>query len=160
MLRLLAICLAAVLLVGCQSPATPAPATALDAPWPEAPERPRLRHRAQFPPGERIFMNHRGVIVRIQDPDLHMKFARRAFVRGRATLAATEVEKVRAGVLWFGNRAAGDRRKQLHESARNLRMLERKLRRREIDTVRALDVAFSEALDALEGRKATAPISP
>jgi len=138
--------------VACQWPGAPGSESALDATWPDAPERAPLRSRAKFPPGEKVFMNHRGIIERIWDPDLHMALARRAYVRGRSTLAATEVERVRAGVLWFEERAAGDRRQRLEAAGRTLRLLERKLRRREIDTVRTLDVVFQSTLDSLEGR--------
>ena len=132
--------------IGCQNPS---PDAMVDIP--PAPETPRLGLRGQFPPGVKVFINHRGMRVRIQEPDFHMRQARRAYTHGRHTLAATEVEKVRGGVLWFEARAAGERRKRLTDAARALRMLERKLRRRELDSIRVLDGVFQDTLRVLSG---------
>ncbi len=132
--------------LGCQS--TP-PEVLADTP--PAPEPPRLGLRGQFPPGEKVFLNHRGVIIRIQDPDFHMRIARRAHTKGRHTLAANEAEKVRGGVRWFEARAAGERRKRLGDAVRALRMLEMQLRKHEVDSIRVLDGVFQETLRVLSG---------
>lgn len=113
--------------------------------------RPARAHRSEFPPGQKIFIQQRGVIVQIQDPHIHMARAQRAYARGRSTLAAGEVEKVRGGVLWFEERASGERRRQLEAAAQGLRKLERQLRRREVDSYKVLDGAFQEILDVLGG---------
>ena len=123
--------------------------------------RPARAHRSELPPGQKIFIRQRGVIVQIQDPHIHMARAQRAYARGRSTLAAGEVEKVRGGVLWFEERASGERRRRLQEAAQGLRKLERQLRRREVDSYKVLDGAFQEILDVLGGpsnpRPAAAP---
>lgn len=146
-LTVLAVALATVV-IGCQGPSPDALLMT-----PPAPTPPRLGPRGHFPPGERVFLNHRGTIERIEEPDFHMRLARRAFARGRFTLAAHEVERVRGGVRWFEDRAAGERRKRLIQSQRALRMLERQLRRREVDSIRVLDGVFKETLLAIAGRK-------
>ncbi len=136
----------AVATFGCQSSSL-----AASADTPPAPEPPRLGLRGQFPPGLKVFINQRGVIVRIQDPDFHMAVARRAYAHGRHTLAANEVEKVRGGVGWFEERASGARHKRLGDAMRALRMLERQLRRHEVDSIRVLDGVFQDTLRGLAG---------
>lgn len=145
----LAVALATVA-VGCQ---TNSP-DALEV-TPPAPTPPHLGPRGHFPPGTRVFLNHRGVIERIEEPDFHMRLARRAFARGRFTLAAHEVERVRGGVRWFEDRATGERRRRLIESQRALRTLERQLRRREVDSIRVLDGVFQTTLRVIAGDLST-----
>ena len=108
-------------------------------------------HRARFPGGQKVFINHRGTLTRIQEPRHHMANARRAFEHGRFTLAAIEVEKVAGGVRWFAEHAHGQRRRDIEEAARALRKLEKMLRRREVDSIRVLDEAFADTLRAIEG---------
>ena len=132
--------------LGCQSPS---PDALSDTP--PAPQPPRLGLRGRFPPGEQVFIDRRGIVERIQEPDFHMGIARRAYSHGRHTLAAIEVEKVRGGVMWFESRAAGERRRRLEDASRALRLLERKLRKREVDSIRVLDGVFQDTLRALSG---------
>ncbi len=145
--RLSAIALAVALsaaMAGCQSPSRDALADS-----PQAPTPPRLGSRGQFPPGTRVFVNHRGTVVPIQEPDFHMRVARRAYAHGRYALAANEVEKVRGGVRWFEERSGGTRRKRLAEASRALHMLARELRKREVDSIRVLDGVFQDTLHVL-----------
>ena len=143
--RIAALCLLAAGLLGC------AASSFAPAETPATLVQPTRAQRAEFPPGQKIFIRQRGLIVRIQDPHIHMQRAQRAYARGRSTLAASEVEKVRGGVLWFEERATGERRRQLQEVARGLKQLERQLRRREVDSYRVLDGAFQDTLDVLGG---------
>ena len=157
MLRSIACILAAGVLFGLGGCAT-TPADP-EQPTPAQLVRPERSNRATLPPDRQIFINHRGMIVPIQDPHIHMERAQRAYARGRTTLAANEVEKVRGGVLWFEARAIGERRRQLEEAARALKKLERRLRRREVDSYKVLDGAFQETLDIL-GSSVNDPFEP
>ncbi len=90
-------------------------------------------------------------MFQLRNPATHMRLARRAFERDRLRLAASEVEKLAAGVQWFEEQAHGAHSRALRQALVALQVLEMVLRAGQVDSVRLLDDVFADTMRALEG---------
>ena len=94
-------------------------------------------------------------IERVVEPDFHLTRAERAFAKGHLAYAAENLEKAAAGFGYFGQRAAGEERRQLETTRRALLKFAREVRRGNVEEVTTLERAVADARRVLAGQAPT-----
>jgi hypothetical protein len=98
-----------------------------------------------FHQNDRVFIRQREQFVRVDEPDVHLARARRAFLSDQTGVAADELERAAGGFAYFAERASGAERKELEMAERGLAKLADDVRARRIGEVTELDRALAEA---------------
>ncbi len=106
------------------------------------------QHRGDFY-RNRIVAEQRGTLVRIYEPEHHLRIARRAYANGSRYLASRELESAAAAVGYLEDRASGARRRQLDQAERGLDRLARDLRRNDPAAAEHFDAALKAVDEAL-----------
>jgi hypothetical protein len=110
-----------------------------------------------FEDGDKVYVRQHERFERIYEPDVHLKRARRAYLKDHASLAADELEKAAAGMSYFADRSGGRQHRELVEAAGGLNKLADQARRREIGEITLLDDAIADAMRILAGEPKPAP---
>ena len=113
-----------------------------------------------FEDGDKVYVRQHERFERIYEPDVHLKRARRAYLKDHASLAADELEKAAVGMSYFAARTGGRQHREFVEAAGGLNKLADKARKREIGEITLLDDAIADALRILAGEpKPTPPVA-
>ncbi|HEU4429701.1 MAG TPA: hypothetical protein VFT98_13150 [Myxococcota bacterium] len=113
-----------------------------------------------FEDSDKVYIRQNFEFIRIQEPDVHMKRARRSFEKGQRSNASNELERAAAGFAYFAERAAGAQRRELTTASRALNELADQIRKREVDEITTLDRAIADAERVLAGGPPPRPAQP
>jgi hypothetical protein len=127
---------------------------------PVVPLAARADEKRWFEDSDKVFIRQHELFVRISEPDVHLKRARRAFASDNRFNAADELEKAAAGCSYFADRSAGGERAQLEIASRALNKLADQIRRGEVDEITTLDRAIADANRILAGEPPPADVRP
>lgn len=108
---------------------------------------------------DRVFIRQHEMFQRVDEPHLHMKRARSSFEAGHRGLAADEIERAAVGFAYFADRSAGEDKRQLDATERELNKLADRVRKGEVDGVGELDSLFSDGRRVLARESLKAPES-
>jgi hypothetical protein len=114
-------------------------------------------HTRWFEGSDKVFIRQHERFYRIQEPHVHMKLARSSFEAGHRSLAADEIERAAVGFAYFADRTAGEDKRQLDATERELNKLADRVRRGEVDGVGELDSLFADGRRVLAGESLKAP---
>ena len=106
---------------------------------------------------DKVYMRQHETFYRVEEPHVHMKRARSSFESGHHGLAADEMERAAVGFAYFSDRTAGEDRRQLEATERELNKLADRVRRHEVDGVAEIDSLFADATRVLARESLKAP---